>query len=300
LSFLPAARETKTPPHPKTTNTLTKNTALFPLCPHTPPLLTNQSKKQGDATKLVDDIGALKPTLFIGVPRVFDRIYGGISAQIAAGSALKKLIFGYAFSRKLSFLQGGVPQDKASPLFDRIVFSKVKQRLGGRVRIIVSGGAPLAPHVEEFLKVAMCSPVVQGYGLTETCAASCIAMPDTHEHSATVGPVLPCTEMRLESVAEMGYDAADAGRPGGEVLLRGPQLFSGYYKMPDKVRLGWGVGWGARARVCVCVLSALRFFLTRPPRQPLETKNQKQKNNNNRRPSAWTATGGSTRATSAF
>jgi len=185
----------------------------------------------------VDDIGALKPTLFIGVPRVFDRIYGGISAQIAAGSALKKLIFGYAFSRKLSFLQGGVPQDKASPLFDRIVFSKVKQRLGGRVRIIVSGGAPLAPHVEEFLKVAMCSPVVQGYGLTETCAASCIAMPDTHEHSATVGPVLPCTELRLESVPEMGYDAADAARPGGEVLLRGPQLFSGYYKMPDKVRL---------------------------------------------------------------
>jgi len=190
---------------------------------------------QGDAARLVDDIGALRPTLFIGVPRVFDRIYGGISAQIAASSFLKRAVFGYAFARKLGFIQSGAPQDRASPLFDRLVFGKVKQRLGGRVRIIVSGGAPLAPHVEEFLKVAMCAPVVQGYGLTETCAASCIAMPDTWEHAATVGPVLPCTELRLESVPEMGYDAADAKRPGGEVLLRGPQLFSGYYKMPDKV-----------------------------------------------------------------
>ena len=67
---------------------------------------------------------------------------------------------------------------QASPFFDRLVFNKIKGRLGGRVRIIVTGGAPLAAHTEEFLKVAMCAPVVQGYGLTETCAASCIAWPD--------------------------------------------------------------------------------------------------------------------------
>ena len=67
---------------------------------------------------------------------------------------------------------------QASPFFDRLVFNKIKGRLGGRVRIIVTGGAPLAAHTEEFLKVAMCTPVVQGYGLTETCAASCIAWPD--------------------------------------------------------------------------------------------------------------------------
>ena len=70
---------------------------------------------------------------------------------------------------------------QASPLADRIVFNKVKQRLGGKVELIVSGGAPLAPHVEEFLKVAMCAPVAQGYGLTETCAASFIAVPDDVE-----------------------------------------------------------------------------------------------------------------------
>lgn len=67
---------------------------------------------------------------------------------------------------------------QASPLFDKVVFGKVKAALGGEVRIIVTGGAPLARHVEDFLKVTMCCPVVQGYGLTETCAASFISIPD--------------------------------------------------------------------------------------------------------------------------
>ena len=74
---------------------------------------------------------------------------------------LKKFLFGWGFARKLHFLREGCPQATASPFFDRLVFGKVKERLGGRVRIIVSGGAPLAPHVEEFLRVAMCAPVAQ-------------------------------------------------------------------------------------------------------------------------------------------
>ena len=82
---------------------------------------------------------------------------------------------------------------QASPFFDRLVFNKIKGRLGGRVRIIVTGGAPLASHTEEFLKVAMCAPVVQGYGLTETCAASCIAWPDqvVSQGVSTMLPALP-------------------------------------------------------------------------------------------------------------
>jgi len=178
----------------------------------------------------VDDIGSLRPTLFIGVPRVFDRIYTRVTSQLRDGSKLKQALFAYAVKRKTAFLKKGRRQAKAAPFFDKLVFSKVAARLGGRCRLVVSGGAPLAPHVEEFLKVAMCCPVVQGYGLTETCAGSCIAVPDVMSHSATVGPVMPGTELRLESVGEMGYDALDAARPGGEVLLRGPGLFTGYYK----------------------------------------------------------------------
>jgi hypothetical protein len=114
---------------------------------------------------------------------------------------------------------------------------QMKARLGGSVRVIVSGGAPLAPHVEEFLKVTMCAPVVQGYGLTESCAGSFIAVPDKISHAATVGPPLPHTEFCLESVPEMKYDAL-AKPARGELMIRGPSLFSGYYKMQDKtVRL---------------------------------------------------------------
>eukprot|EP00891_Asterochloris_glomerata_P009967 jgi/Astpho2/9967/Aster-06780 len=188
---------------------------------------------RGDIKGLVDDIGALKPTLFIGVPRVFDRIYTGVLGKVQEAGGLKKFLFDWGYKRKSHFLKQGFPHDKASPFFDRLVFNKIKGRLGGRVRIIVTGGAPLASHTEEFLKVAMCAPVVQGYGLTETCAASCIAWPDQPDMSGTVGPPLPSTELRLEAVPDMNYLPTD-NPPRGEICFRGETLFSGYYKQKEK------------------------------------------------------------------
>ena len=70
-----------------------------------------------------------------------------------------------------------IADTQASPLSDMLVFHKVKERLGGRVRLVASGSAPLAAHIEEFLKVTMCAPVIQGYGLTETCGSSFSALP---------------------------------------------------------------------------------------------------------------------------
>lgn len=189
---------------------------------------------QGDITKLVDDIGALKPTLFLGVPRVFDRIYKGVITQIDAAGGLKKMLFNWGCRRKSFFMKKGYKQDQAAPFFDKLVFSKIKQRLGGRVRAICSGGAPLAPHVEEFLRTTMCCMVVQGYGLTETSAASFIAIPDVPDQAGTVGPPTPGTEFCLESVVEMNYDALSTERPAGEVLVRSGMNFSGYYKQDDK------------------------------------------------------------------
>ena len=188
---------------------------------------------RGDIKGLVDDIGALRPTLFCGVPRVFDRIYAGVMAKVDGGSGLKKALFHWGYKRKLHALDAGHPYDKAAPFFDKLVFSKIKERLGGRVRLIVSGGAPLARHVEDFLRVTMCCRVVQGYGLTETCAASFIAVPDVPEHAGTVGPPQPVLSMRLEAVPEMNYDPM-AVPPRGEVCVKGPAVFTGYYKAEDK------------------------------------------------------------------
>ncbi|KAG1667988.1 hypothetical protein FOA52_000632 [Chlamydomonas sp. UWO 241] len=186
---------------------------------------------QGDVTKLLDDIAALRPAIFIGVPRVFDRIYSRIMGQVNSSSIVKKSLFNLALWTKLYFMRTmGWKQNQASPLFDALVFSKVAARLGGRVKAVISGGAPLSAHVEDFLRCAMCCPVVQGYGLTETGAASFIAAFDVMGHASTVGPPCPCNEFRLESVPEMNYNALDPDEPKGEVLIRGPGTFTGYFK----------------------------------------------------------------------
>eukprot|EP00889_Picochlorum_renovo_P003946 jgi/Picre1/30976/NNA_006334.t1 len=113
------------------------------------------------------------------------------------------------------------------------VFQQLKKALGGHVRFIVSGGAPLAAHVEDFGTVCL-APVLQGYGLTESCAASFVMLPDPRmAHS--VGPPLRPMEFRLESVPELNYDAT-AHPPKGEILLRSPMLFSGYFKDEEKTK----------------------------------------------------------------
>ncbi|KAG2445761.1 hypothetical protein HXX76_000366 [Chlamydomonas incerta] len=120
---------------------------------------------------------------------------------------------------------------------DWLVFRRIKNALGGRLRLVVSGGAPLSPAVESFLRSALCCPVAQGYGLTESCAASLMQNPYSPEQAGSTGPPLLGTEMRLRSLPELGYLAAGGGAacalPAGELLLRGPQMFTGYYRRPD-------------------------------------------------------------------
>ncbi|XP_068655971.1 probable CoA ligase CCL6 [Aristolochia californica] len=187
---------------------------------------------RGDVRFLVEDIQALKPTIFCGVPRVFDRIYTGINAKILSGGALKKILFQYAYDQKLKNLKKGFKQNEASPFFDKLVFNKIKEGLGGQVRIMLSGAAPLPQHVEEFLRVTSCSILLQGYGLTESSAGCFTSIANEFSMIGTVGVPVTTIEARLESVPEMGYDAL-ADVPRGEICLRGKTLFSGYYKCQD-------------------------------------------------------------------
>ncbi|GLJ22910.1 hypothetical protein SUGI_0432180 [Cryptomeria japonica] len=197
---------------------------------------------RGDVKLLVEDIVELKPTIFCGVPRVFDRIYTGINEKISTGGLVKKMLFDFAYNFKLRNLQKGLKHDEAAPLFDKLVFSKVKQSLGGRVRMILSGAAPLAKHVEEFLRVTSCSVVIQGYGLTETCAGSFSSLANVFSMIGTVGPPATIIEAKLKSVPEMGYDALSK-TPRGEICIRGKTLFSGYYKREDMTNEVLVDGW---------------------------------------------------------
>ena len=197
---------------------------------------------QGDIRYLIEDLLVLKPTIFCGVPRVFDRIYTGVMDKIEAGGLLNQLLFQYAYNYKLRNMEKGLRQDEAAPRFDRLVFDKIKLAFGGRVRLMLSGAAPLPKHVEEFLRVTCCCSLAQGYGLTESCGGCFTSIANVHPMIGTVGVPMTTIEARLESVPEMGYDAL-ASVPCGEICLRGKTLFSGYHKREDLTKAVLVDGW---------------------------------------------------------
>jgi long-chain acyl-CoA synthetase len=188
---------------------------------------------RGDIRYLMDDVQALKPTVFCGVPRVYDKLYAGIMQKISASGLIRKKLFDFAYNYKLGNMRKGFSQEEASPRLDRLMFDKIKEALGGRAHMLLSGAAPLPRHVEEFLRIIPASNLSQGYGLTESCGGSFTTLAGVFSMVGTVGVPMPTVEARLVSVPEMGYDAFSADVPRGEICLRGNSMFSGYHKRQD-------------------------------------------------------------------
>ncbi|KDD73239.1 AMP-binding enzyme, partial [Helicosporidium sp. ATCC 50920] len=187
---------------------------------------------RGDVLLLLEDIEALRPTVFCSVPRLWNRIYDRVQAQVAQASAPARALFHAAYASKKAALEAGdVDGGRWAPLWNRLVFGKIKAKLGGRVRVMVSGSAPIAPEVLMFLKICFDAHVIEGYGMTETSASAIVSAPGDPV-LGHVGPPLPGVEVKLVDVPEMGYTNADAPHPRGEVCLRGPIVFKGYYKDP--------------------------------------------------------------------
>ncbi|RHY67446.1 hypothetical protein DYB38_004762, partial [Aphanomyces astaci] len=179
---------------------------------------------QGDILHLMDDMAELKPHIFVSVPRLFNRVYDKIVQGVTSAGGVKKLMFDYAYATKKQGLADGT---NVHALWDALVFSKIQAVLGGRVELIVSGSAPLAANVKEFLKIAF------SYGLTETSATATLSIPDIPV-GAHVGMPQPNVQIRLADVPDMNYTSADLPRPRGEICIRGNNVFLGYYKDAKK------------------------------------------------------------------
>eukprot|EP00879_Flechtneria_rotunda_P001890 GHRR01002062.1.p1 GENE.GHRR01002062.1~~GHRR01002062.1.p1 ORF type:complete len:668 (+),score=222.63 GHRR01002062.1:317-2320(+) len=187
----------------------------------------------GDTRKVLEDAAALRPTVFAGVPRVYERVYTGVMDKVKKQGGVKALIFHIALAYKSFWMRLGFKTENASPLVNRLVFKKTQDAVGGRIRAFLSGGAPLPRYAQDFMQTAMCVPVLQGYGLTESCAATFVQFPNRNSHVGTVGPPMPGVELRLEAVPELGHFPTGK-TPRGEICIRGPAMFKGYYKQPDQ------------------------------------------------------------------
>ncbi len=169
----------------------------------------------------------VKPTLLVCVPRIYEKVYAKIQSGIASQPEFKQRLVNWAIAtgRKVARLRSNKQTIPVKLLLeyqvaDKLVFGKIRKKMGGRIRVSVSGGAPLSADLCEFFHAAgIC--VVEGYGLTETTAAITVNRPDDYQFG-TVGKPLGDTEIKL---------AED-----GEILIRGSMVFKGYYNNPEATK----------------------------------------------------------------
>ncbi|AQS69661.1 long-chain fatty acid--CoA ligase [Streptomyces pactum] len=185
----------------------------------------------GRVDKIIENLPVVQPTYMAAVPRIFEKVYNGVAAKARAGGGAKYKIFQwasgvareYAKVTQDNFKRTGTASAPAGlrtkhAVADKLVYAKIREAFGGRLRACVSGSAALAPDIGYFFAGAGIH-VLEGYGLTESSAASFVN-PGEAYRTGTVGKPLPGTEVRI----------AD----DGEILLRGPGIMEGYHKLPEK------------------------------------------------------------------
>ena len=180
------------------------------------------------------DLKTVRPTVMTGVPRVFEKLQLRMLEKGRAPGGLKRRIFDWAMKvadDRGRLLPSGAPPSVGlrlrSAIAEKLVFHKIRDGLGGRLRFAVSGSAPLSASLAQFF-YGLGLPVLEGYGLTETAPVLSV-MPLERVRFGTVGPPLPNVEVRIA--------------PDGEILARGPNVMSGYYKRPEDTAAALRDGW---------------------------------------------------------
>ncbi|GFO39453.1 long-chain-fatty-acid--coa ligase 1 [Plakobranchus ocellatus] len=181
----------------------------------------------GDIKLLMDDLAALKPTFFPSVPRLLNRIYDSVMADVKS-SYIKSMMLSWALASKQSEVDRHI--FRRDSIWDKLIFHKIQDKLGGRVKLMITGSAPLSSKVMSFLRCALGCLVIEGYGQTEAGAGLTITLPGDCS-IGHVGPPLAGVHIKLADVPEMNYYAKDGV---GEVLAKSSFLMNEYYKQPEK------------------------------------------------------------------
>lgn len=181
---------------------------------------------------LTEDMVAVKPTIMMSVPRLYEKIYARIQDNVAKSSFVKRAIFAWAIAQGRAanvYRQRGEPLppslEKKVRRADKLVFGKLKARVGGNLRYFVSGGAALSRDIEEFFWAAGIQ-ILQGYGLTETAPVTNVNAPHALRFGS-VGRPVPGTEIRIDTSQ---WESQRDDVVEGEVCIRGPQVMKGYHK----------------------------------------------------------------------
>merc|ERR1711915_402799 len=175
------------------------------------------------------DASILRPTMMACVPLVLDRIYKGVHENVKKKGDFFEKLFDFCVKYKIAAANRG----ESTPIMDKLIFKGVKALIGGRIRVIFTGGAPLSPESHEFIRTCMGCPLLQGYGLTETAACATI-MHFEENSTGRVGPPVQGLNIRLENWEEGNYRVTDLPHPRGEIVIGGENITAGYYKQPEK------------------------------------------------------------------
>ena len=178
----------------------------------------------GRVDKIIENLAVIRPTIMGAVPRIFEKVHGKITETVAKEGGVKKRLFDWATGVGIQMSRVRQAGERPSPLLaaqyklaDRLVLSKIRDRFGGRMRFFISGSAALDREIAQWFD-AVGVIVLEGYGLTETSAASTINRPSAYRFG-TVGWTLPETDV---TIAE-----------DGEILLKGPGVMNGYHDLPE-------------------------------------------------------------------
>ncbi|EOA29947.1 hypothetical protein CARUB_v10013048mg, partial [Capsella rubella] len=195
--------------------------------------LTDTSNKIKKGTK--GDVTVLKPTIMTAVPAILDRVREGVLKKVEEKGGMAKTLFDFSYKRRLAAVDGSWfgAWGLEKMIWETLVFKKIRAVLGGHIRFMLCGGAPLSPDSQRFINICMGAPIGQGYGLTETCAGATFSEWDDPA-VGRVGPPLPCGYVKLVSWEEGGYRISDKPMPRGEIVVGGNSVTAGYFNNQEK------------------------------------------------------------------